>query len=243
MLITKTIKPTFEKGDIALYIAPLTAFSYGMAYIYQLGKFHYYGIPSVFIELTLRSLTGAILAIFPLVILTAFIYHDFLKSLGNKEKSNIPEKNSRKKFIFNFVVFLVYLVLLFGFTYLLINYFGNIIYLLILLALFTPILFSLLRRFYKRQNYIYALFLGSSSLLIASYVFGVVINGMERLHTIVESENKSSYVLVDTYNNKALLVNFDIEKKELTKEFVLRDITKNEYRLKREWIFISKNVR
>lgn len=77
--------------------------------------------------------------------------------------------------------------------------------------------------------------MGSISLLLLSYSFGILINGFERLHTIVEINNYS-YVLIESYENKAILVEYVKEKKELSSKFIIRDITNDGYFMQRKWI-------
>lgn len=90
-----------SKIDTAIVILILTAVSYGIAYAYQRGYKSYYGLPSMFIELNIDTITPIVCAVYLIFILLFMLFYVawekrlvLLKLLKIKPRSLPNPKNS-----------------------------------------------------------------------------------------------------------------------------------------------------
>jgi hypothetical protein len=210
----------FEKNDIALYIAPLTAICYGMAYVYQYGKYKYYWIPIEFIELNLNNLTTTILSVFPLLIFVTIFYYRMIVKINTEEAIDSNNSNSRSKKIFPFIYFL----LMAFFIYLSTRIYGYVMIvsvIIISIVITIGIIIGLV--LYKKKKYFYTLLIGLFLSFIFSYVMGISSSALEKTYTIVKIEEKD-FVLLETYKDKFILAAVNLETKEFSKELIIKDI-------------------
>ncbi|MCI2257234.1 hypothetical protein L2D08_23260 [Domibacillus sp. PGB-M46] len=63
----------FSKIDAAIIVVVLTAFSYAITYIYQMGYQDYYNLPKEFIDLNKNTITPPLIGVF-LVLIISFIF-------------------------------------------------------------------------------------------------------------------------------------------------------------------------
>ncbi|MGG1596064.1 hypothetical protein [Terribacillus saccharophilus] len=120
----------FSFQDLALYIAPITGMGYGLAFLYKLGIFIYFGIPSQFIELNLNSLIQTIFLMSPLFLLYIVFFTIELNRAKNKKQNKVlttetqqPQKKLKKWKIISLVCLLAIVILaLIGFIILFFKY-------------------------------------------------------------------------------------------------------------------------
>jgi hypothetical protein len=214
--------PRFEKGDIALYIAPLTAICYGLSFIQRVGEYNFYGIPTEFIELDLNSITVNILSVFPILIFTVLFYHRTFFKIRRPEDndSSTASGESMKKRALIFIILSIFVIY---FSFKLIGYIMLAFIIFVVLTAFG-ILFGL--ALYKKRRYLYSLFIGLVLSGAMSYAMGFVGSALELTHTIVKDKNKN-YLLLEKYKDKFLLAPIDLKKKEFSKNITFRDISDN----------------
>lgn len=217
----------FEKNDIALFIAPLTAISYGMAFIYQLGTYRYYWIPTMFIELNLKNLTATILSVFPLLIFVTIFYYRMINKIRKEDKNqnftNIEKKSRVIKIIKNLFV-LVLFICWAGTGYYLSKTFGFFVvisFFIAYIAIFIGVIFGIV--LYKRKKYLSTLLTGVAIAFTLSYTMGFCSSALETVYTVVKIKDKS-YVLLETFQSKFILSPVDLETKEFSKQLIMREI-------------------
>ncbi|HWO78764.1 MAG TPA: hypothetical protein VNM69_23135 [Bacillus sp. (in: firmicutes)] len=227
----------FDKNDIAIFIAPITAVCYGLAYIQELGKYIYYGIPISFIELNLNSLTVTILTMFPIFAGAIIFLYSLLKRIRNERlnRERTQTENDRpkllKKSIIVSILAGVYLIVLIYITYVLLDYYGSILLIPIVIGITTPLAIIFLYFLYKRKNFVSTLILGLFYLGLISFGFGFGLSGGDEHHNVLKIENEH-FLLLETYMDSYFLLSpVDIEKKEFKREIIIKEINDTDYKI------------
>jgi TRAP-type uncharacterized transport system fused permease subunit len=241
----KKNKKKFEKNDIALFLAPITALCYGLVYTLELGKYNYYGIPTSLIELDLNSLTSGILTLFPmLLIIFFFIYHLFFKIKSNKTndlEEDVKKKSSKWSLVRD-IATLVVLIYICGFIYgLYIKYFGNITYLIFILVMIFLVFIIFMIRFYKKENYTNTLITGILFFIIFSFSLGYIAPALNTHHVVIQVKNQN-YILLENYKENFILSPVDLKTKTLKRELILKNIADDDYKIKREKIILKNFI-
>ncbi|MFE4812816.1 hypothetical protein ACFQ9Y_17005 [Peribacillus simplex] len=95
-VMTKSMNKLLSKIDAAIIILILTAVCYGIAYVYQMGYKRYYGLPYMFIDLNVNTITP-ILSVFFTIILVLYAVWKFV-DLSTSFLKYIPIKFVKKLF-------------------------------------------------------------------------------------------------------------------------------------------------
>jgi hypothetical protein len=230
---------TKEKNDLnslskfsewAFVAAPLTAISYGAAYLYKVGYFKYYFIPTFFIDLTFNSLTNAIMTIAPIIIcfliLLFKVIHDNKKK--KMESDNLIKVNI-KRLIFQSVLVLIVNVFYFLCIYLYIKYIGYAALIFVAIGIIIAIFIFIIFWLYRKNRFKDLIFWTLIFFLISAYASGIGEAANKNYHVLIEQDN-TTYVVLETYKEYYIVAPVDIKKKKIIPKYKLvemkdKDIT------------------
>jgi hypothetical protein len=219
---------TKHSFDIAVIIAPISALSYGLLYIFYIGYYAFYDIPFTFININIGNSAGILI----IISLTAFYlliglvkFRDINHRLHRNRVSSPNEKPST---VFTpILVSLILFIFLYYIMGLMLDYETNS-----LLFCFVPyILLCLIMRIagvtLRSNNVTYSSILILIFLLIvwlgsASYLIGNTYPGFKREYLFIESKHldiDKNFIVLDKGTDSLLIAEVDLKNKKLTRNY------------------------
>jgi hypothetical protein len=238
-------KKLFEKNDIALFLAPITALFYGLAYVNEYGKYVYYGIPTSLIELDLNSLTESVISLSPLLLIVIiYSYRMILKIRKRKNKNDNDNGNDNDNFQIkgNKIHALFYLILslqILGlFCYINYNFFGMYSYLVLFISFILFVFLIFIFIFYIKKEYLYSLAIFILYSIFQSYTLGYIEGAFNITHVIIKTDNHD-FVLLETYKENFIIAPVNLKSKKISREISLKSISDKDYTIKRENVILK----
>ncbi|MCM3671651.1 hypothetical protein M3181_22095 [Mesobacillus maritimus] len=200
--------------DIALYIFLLTGFGYLTAFLYGWGYNSYFGIPIVFVDLSVSNVTKSIALIgvfftFISTYVAFFLEKSDIKTLMTKLFSinvgNRPLNITLQILCAVGIIFFLYCWYIFeGATRI------NFIALVLLLVLG----FCHLKKYNKLFLVVWLILI-----FIIPYLIGVYNGAKQKEFYLID--NKTENLVIDFYNDKAIVAEFDSKEKTIYPNFIL----------------------
>ncbi|MGF3103664.1 hypothetical protein [Rossellomorea sp. DUT-2] len=198
-----------SKEDILLFIAPLTALSYALTYLFKVSYLAYYKVPSMWIDLSITRITSTLLKISPILFLGAIcslIFFKTAKKIGEQNNKNVKKGKYLRKlaFISSLIVTLLSGYMVFGMY----KIYGVYMLLSSSTGALVPIIALFLYKFYREGRYYLSVVILWLTLcaVTASYGFGSA--GMtEKYFTF--NKDKQNYIVIDSYNEYLIVAPYN----------------------------------
>jgi hypothetical protein len=230
----KQTNNNFSKiSEWAFVIAPLTAISYGVAFLYKVGYFMYFNLPTFFIDLTLNALISALMGILPIFFSFLLFLPKVIEDIKNMN-SKIEEFGgmNKKKLIFQTILVLIGFMLYLLFLIAIIKYIGYGVLIWVAIAIFSVVFIFVVIRLYRRNRYFTIVTWTLIFLLISSFSIGLSDATTNREYVILEMD-KTKYVIIETYKEYYIIAPVDIKKKKIAPNYKLVEMKDLEISIKK----------
>jgi hypothetical protein len=227
----------FDKNDIALFIAPITALCYGLTYIKKLGTYIYYGIPPALIDLNINSLTVGILSFSPFLIVIIYFFYRMIRKI-KKYKPQEKKITKKKNKVVDLILFITSIALYGIIHYFYQRSFGNITYLFFVNGLLLAIGIISIYVFYKKKNYFLTLIVGILYSSFLSFTLGIGGGALNISYTIIQVNNQD-YVLLETYKEHYIIAPVDLNSKVISRKITLKSFSDDDYTISQKRVILK----